>query len=106
MIDKLEPDNVTGYTCNYTKINELIDAVNELTKPTQPDPKPTQEKWKPMHGEKYWHIEPSGESIAKWYKWFGDSFDTRFYSRGLVFRTEQEAEAAAETMLAAIKEKE
>lgn len=59
-------------------------------------------KWKPSLGEKYFTIDFGEENIITPYGWRDDSFDNNHYSRGLVFKTKEEAEEAVKTMLNSI----
>lgn len=63
-------------------------------------------KWKPSLDEKYYTISFANKyNSVGIYTWANDSTDNTFYERGLIFRTEEEAEKAAKIMLDSIKEK-
>lgn len=78
------------------RVKELEAQVSELKEPTP--------KWKPEFKHKYWTINMVGRHprmrAARFY-WDDDDGDNKALDRGLVFRTEKEAEEAGEFILAA-----
>lgn len=52
----------------------------------------------------YYHPEVQSKTLVCDYPYIGDNFDERAKERGLVFKTKEEAIAAAKKMLAALKE--
>ena len=61
-------------------------------------------KWKPSFGEIYYSICLGSKNLVDWCIWDNGSFGNNLYERGLVFKTEEEAEKAVKTMLDSIKE--
>lgn len=60
--------------------------------------------WKPTKGEKYYVPNIFVQDLWAYYSWNDDAYDEELYKRGVVFKTTEEAVAAAEKMLAAINE--
>ena len=56
------------------------------------------ERWKPEHGETYYYTDSIG--AVDDYKWTDDPADRLYYESGNCFKTEEEAEAAAEKVKA------
>ncbi len=56
------------------------------------------ERWKPETNEMYWFIPKDGEVIP--FCWCADKIDMECFNFGNCFRTEEEAEAAAEKVKA------
>ena len=55
-------------------------------------------RWKPDYGDLYWYVSMLGETDS--YHWYNDTHDNSLYSCGNVFKTIEEAEAAAEKVKA------
>ncbi len=56
------------------------------------------ERWKPEKGEQYWRVGTTAESLSD--LWGDFNLDVLRYESGNCFRTEEEAEAAAEKVKA------
>lgn len=57
------------------------------------------ERWKPEFGDVYWVVTSRGD-VTDCRCWHADWFDTGQYTFGNCFRTEEEAETAAEKVKA------
>lgn len=60
--------------------------------------------WKPRKDERYYYPLPSDKDLWGGTTWSDNNYDNIRLSRGLVFKTRDEAVAAAEKMLAVVKE--
>lgn len=60
--------------------------------------------WKPEYNEKYYIPSISNASGYNDFYWKGDNSDDRYYNRGLVFKSKEEAIALGQKMLAVAKE--
>ena len=60
--------------------------------------------WKPRENERYYYPLPSDKDLWGGTTWTDSNYDNIRLNRGLVFKTIEEAVAAAETMLTAIQE--
>lgn len=60
--------------------------------------------WKPREDERYYYPLPSDKDLWGGTTWTDNNYDNIRLNRGLVFKTIDEAVAAAEKMLAAINE--
>lgn len=58
------------------------------------------ERWKPKWGEKYWYVDSTIDHDSDLWEWEDFGFDSHRYESGNCFRTEEEAETAAEKVKA------
>ena len=62
--------------------------------------------WKPKMDEKYYIPSIFDWDFYKYNFWFNDECDEKYYKRGLVFKTKEEAIDMAKKMLAVVKEEQ
>lgn len=55
--------------------------------------------WKPNSGEMYWIPMPHLLGMRDWFLWSDDDIDRRYFERGLVCKTEEEACERAKLMI-------
>ena len=60
-------------------------------------------RWKPNHHEHYWTIDFSYSNCVCDYMWENDRTDNRFFKKGVVFKTKEEATKVAKKMLEVYK---
>ena len=63
-------------------------------------------KWVPLKGDIYFYARPTGCELYNDCVWSNDEFDKWLLKHNLVFKTKQEAIAAAKFMLASWKNKD
>ena len=61
--------------------------------------------WKPKMDEKYYIPSIFDWDFYKYNFWLNDEYDEKFYKRGLVFKTKEEAIEMSKKMLAMTKER-
>ena len=61
--------------------------------------------WKPKMDEKYYIPSIFDWDFYKYNFWLNDEYDEKFYKRGLVFKTKEEAIEMSKKMLAIAKER-
>ena len=62
--------------------------------------------WKPAVYDEYYYPIPSDRDLWESRLWIGDNYDNSRFSRGLVFKTKEEAIEMAKKMLAVVKEEQ
>jgi hypothetical protein len=76
----------------------LADKRNQPIDTTKGEPIETEQRWKPKHGQKYFVVDFINEGLINWYDCENDDIDKLFIKNNNCFKTEQEAQKAAEAI--------
>lgn len=95
---KIGSDNRNWFAAPINALNGLLLGENEIIKIKLP--------WRPQEDERYYYPLPSDKDLWGGTTWSDNNYDNIRLSRGLVFKTIEEAVAVAEKMLEAINEQQ
>jgi len=65
---------------------------------TEGEPIETEQRWKPKYDDRYWFVTIAGDVIVASYPCKDTALDKKYYNSGNCFKTEQEAQKAAEAI--------
>lgn len=82
------------YIARASVLNRLLIAANEITILS----------WRPNNSEIYYVPDVTADKKYSSWRWFNNETDQLHYQRGVIFKTAEEAIAAAEQMLVAVQE--
>jgi len=95
---------IEDYLKNLSTILPIITNCKKEFTPYQPtdtaegEPIETEQRWKPEKGQLYYYINWSQKDKIGSFTWVSDETDVDFYELGNCFKTEQEAQKAAEAI--------
>ena len=79
-------------------LNKVEKFICEPIDTTEGEPIETEQRWKPKYDDTYWFITIAGDVYVASYTCKDTALDKKYYKSGNSFKTEQEAQKAAEAI--------